>query len=332
MCALLTGTVNGHANGPTTKRSLKPGVYVPTVAFFKGGDNEEVDVCTVKKHAERLACSGIAGIVVQGSNGEAAHLDREERKIISAATRQALDSNGFTSMPLIVGCGAQSTREAIQLCYDAAESGDYVLVLPPCYYKSLVNNEALLQHFRAVADASPLPLLIYNYPGAANGVNLSSDDILTLSKHPKIVGVKLTCGDTGKLARIATSVKPSFCTLGGSADFMLQTLVAGGQGVIAGVANLIPRSCVKVVELYNSGEVQRAQELQAIVARADWVSIKGGFIAVKSGLEVYYGYGGPPRRPCVALSAKNVTVLKEAFEEGMELEMSLAKEGIDEPY
>jgi len=331
MCALLTGTVNGNANGSTTRRLLKPGVYIPTVAFFKGGDNEEVDVCTVERHAARLARSGIAGIVVQGSNGEAVHLDREERKVISAATRRALDSSGFTSMPLIVGCGAQSTREAIQLSFDAAESGDYVLVLPPCYYKSLVNNEALLQHFREVADASPLPLLIYNYPGAANGVDLSSDDILALSKHPNIVGVKLTCGNTGKLARIAASVKPGFFTLGGSADFMLQALVAGGQGVISGVANLIPRSCVKVVELYNSGEVRKAQELQAIVARADWVSIKGGFVAVKSGLEVYYGYGGPPRRPCVAPSAKNVTALKEAFEEGMELEMSLAREEIDEP-
>lgn len=312
-------------NGTEPNRPLKPGVYVPTVAFFKGPE-EDVDIPTVEKHAVFLAGTGIAGIVVQGSNGEAVHLDREERKLITTATRRALDSNGYKSMPIIVGTGAQSTRETIQFCKDAAESGgDYVIVLPPCYYNSLVSRDALLDHFRAAADASPLPLLIYNFPGAASGVDLTSDDIIALSKHPNIVGVKLTCGNTGKLARIAAGVKPGFVTLGGSADFTLQTLIAGGQGVIAGVANLIPRSCVHVMELYSAGRVEEAQKAQAVVARADWFAIKGGFVAVKSALEVYNGYGGLPRRPCVAPSAEGVAALKEGFSEAMELEKSLAK-------
>lgn len=310
-------------NGNTRRRTLKPGVYVPTVAFFTG-DDQEVDIATVEKHAAYLANTGIAGIVVQGSNGEAVHLDRDERKAITAATRRALDAHGQESMPVIVGCGAQSTRETIQHCKDAAEaSGDYALVLPPCYYKSAVSNEALLDHFRAVADASPVPLLIYNYPGASSGVDLSSDDILALSQHPNIVGTKLTCGNTGKLARIAAQAKSGFMTFGGSADFTLQTLIAGGHGVIAGTANLIPRACVRVMELYESGQVVEAQKLQAVVARADWVAIKGGFVAVKSALQSYRGYGGLPRRPCVAPSEKGAAALKEEFAEGVELERSL---------
>jgi dihydrodipicolinate synthase/N-acetylneuraminate lyase len=185
-----------------------------------------------------------------------------------------------------------------------------------------VNNAALLDYFRDVASASPIPVLIYNFPGASSGLDLTSDDILTLAKHPNIVGVKLTCGNTGKLARIAAQAKPDFLTFGGSADFTLQTLIAGGAGIIGGVANLIPRSCVRLMELYQSGKIAEAQALQAVVARADWLAIKGGFVAVKSALQSYRGYGALPRRPCVAPSAEEASALKNAFQEGMEKERS----------
>ncbi|OJJ46083.1 hypothetical protein ASPZODRAFT_133064 [Penicilliopsis zonata CBS 506.65] len=304
-------------------RTLTPGVYVPTVAFFTS--TEDVDVPTVEKHAAFLAPTGIAGIVVQGSNGEAVHLDREERKTITAATRRALDAAGHASMPVIVGTGAPSTRETIQLSVDAAEAGgDAVLVLPPSYYQPLVSRAALLDHFRAVADASPIPVLIYNFPGASSGLDLSSDDILALSAHPNIIGVKLTCGNTGKLARIAAGTGSDFLTFGGSCDFTLQTLVAGGQGVIAGTANVIPRACVAVMNTYLQGDVAQAQKLQAVVARADWIAIKGGFVAVKAALQSFYGYGGLPRRPCVEAKGAEAAALKQAFTEGIELEKSLS--------
>lgn len=297
---------------------------MPTVAFFK--PDEEVDLAATEKHAAYLACSGVTGLVTQGSNGEAVHLDREERKAITAATRRAVDAAGYPTMPVIAGCGAASTRETIQLCKDSGEAGaDAVLVLPPSYYKALVSNEALHAHFQAVADASPVPLLIYNFPGASSGLDLSSDDILSLSKHPNIIGCKLTCGNTGKLARVAASSKAEFLTFGGSADFTLQTLIAGGDGIIGGVANLIPRSCVRVMELYESGKVAEAQKLQAIVARADWGAIHGGFVAVKSALQSYHGYGGLPRRPCVVPSEKSIAAIHEEFREGMETEKSLEK-------
>ncbi|KAF9894334.1 4-hydroxy-2-oxoglutarate aldolase, mitochondrial [Aspergillus nanangensis] len=311
-------------NGTSRTRPLTPGFYVPTVAFFQ--PNEDVDVSTVEKHAAYLAKSGVTGLVTQGSNGEAVHLDRDERKLITAATRRALDANGAESIPVIVGCGASSTRETIQLCKDAAESGgDYTLVLPPSYYKTLLSTEALRDHFRTVASASPIPVLIYNFPGASSGMDLSSDDIIALSQHPNIVGVKLTCGNTGKLARIAAAVKPTFLTFGGSADFTLQTLVAGGAGIIGGLANLIPRSCVHVMDLYRSGKVEEAQRAQAVVARADWLAIKGGFVAVKSALQSYRGYGALPRLPCVVPSVEETAALKAGFAESMEMENSLEK-------
>ncbi|KAJ5664636.1 hypothetical protein N7462_011449 [Penicillium macrosclerotiorum] len=293
------------ANGTTKRNPLPRGFYVPTVAFFQS--DEEVDLATTEKHAARLARSGVTGLVTQGSNGEAVHLDREERKAITAATRRAVDAAGYPTMPVIAGCGASSTRETIRFCQDAGASGaDAVLVLPPSYYKDLVPKAALQAHFVAVADASPVPVLIYNFPGASSGLDLSSDDILALSQHPNILGCKLTCGNTGKLARIAAGSKSEFLTFGGSADFTLQTLIAGGDGIIGGTANLIPRSCMRLMELYQSGQIMEAQKLQAVVARTDWAAIHGGFIAVKSALQSYHGYGGfpadlascpPPRRP-----------------------------------
>lgn len=302
-------------------RPLTGGVYVPTVAFFSA--NEDVDTTTVEKHAIFLANAGVSGIVVQGSNGEAVHLDRAERKVIAQHTRQALTSAGFDNLPVIVGVGAQSTRETIAFSKDAAEAGaDYVIALPPSYYKAQDTSASRIQYFKDVADASPLPVLIYNFPGAANGVDLNSDEIILLSQHPNIVGTKLTCGNTGKLQRIAAAVSRSdWVTFGGSNDFTLQTLIAGGQGVIAGTANVIPRASVKVYKLYKEGKIAEAQKLQEVVARADWVSIQGGFPVVKAALQAFYGYGGVPRRPT---PAADVASTKAGFEEAWAVEASLS--------
>jgi 4-hydroxy-2-oxoglutarate aldolase len=325
------GFSNGHShhasNGQNSTshqcRRLIPGIYVPTLAFFHP-ETEDIDIASTEKHAARLANTGIAGIVTHGSNGEAVHLDRDERMAITKTTRRALDSAGQELMPIIVGCGAQSTRETIRLCNDAAISGgDYVLILPPSYYGSLLTSSQILTHFHTVADTSPLPVLVYNYPAVVGGLDLSSDQITALSHHPNIVGVKLTCGNTGKLCRIAAGAKSNFLTTGGSADFILPSLIAGGDGVIAGLANLAPKACVRVMELYRAGKVAQARELALVVARADWVAIKGGFVAVKGALAAFEGYGGEPRAPCVKLDGEGVRSVVEGVKEVMEMERGL---------
>ena len=104
-------------------------------------------------------------IAVQGSNGESVHLDRAERRLIAGATRKALNTAGFDLLPVIVGTGVQSTRETVQLSKDAAEVGaDYVIALPPSYYKGQDTSVSRLAYFTDVADALPIPLLIYTSP------------------------------------------------------------------------------------------------------------------------------------------------------------------------
>lgn len=308
-----------------------PGINVPLVAFFHP-ETEDLDIEATKKHAIRLAQAGLTSLTVQGSNGEAVHLTREERSTVTSTVREALDSAGFSHVPIVVGCAAQSVRECVRFCKDAyAAGGDYALVLPPSYYKASYTDKVLLDFFTDLADESPIPIVIYNYPGAVSGVDLNSDHITTLAKHPKIVGCKLTCGNTGKLARIASAVNAATSTqensgwmcMGGSADFTLQTLIAGGSGIITGLGNVTPKACVKVFDLYKAGKVQEAQRIQAIVARGDWAVIAGGVVGTKAGMEAWYGYGGVARRPLPKPSAEDMAKYKSMLQEVVELENSL---------
>jgi 4-hydroxy-2-oxoglutarate aldolase len=306
-------------------RHLERGIYVPTVAFFEADTHQRVDVAATEKHAQMLAGAGVTGIVTHGSNGEAVHLTDEERKLITKTTRQGLQRCGHGEMPILVGCGAPSTQQTIKLCIDAAESGgDFALVLPPSYYGTLLTKDAILDYFRTVADASPIPLVIYNFPAVQGGFDMTSDHIIELSKHANIVGVKLTCGNTGKLTRIAAAtVATGFATMGGSADFLLPTLIAGGHGVIAGLANLCPKAHVEAMRLYEKGDVKSAQRIAVVLARADWEAIKGGFVAVKVGLRKYYGCENVPRLPCIMPQDFAIAEMESGFSEVMELESSL---------
>ncbi|TAQ90301.1 hypothetical protein B7494_g1397 [Chlorociboria aeruginascens] len=320
-------------------RPLVQGVYVPTVCFFDPL-SEDLDTATIASHAVRLAKAGVTGLTTQGSNGEAVHLTHSERQTVTATTRSALTSAGFSHIPILVGCGAQSVRETVQFCREAYSSGgDYALVLPPSYYASLFspNAASVIEFFTTVADQSPIPLIIYNYPGAVAGMDLSSDIIIRLSKHPNIAGVKLTCGNTGKLNRIAAATKspvaevpssdiissPPFLVLAGSADFTLQALIAGGHGILAGLANISPKACIEVIKLYNQGKISQAQEMQEIVARGDWTAIQGGIVGTKAGLEAWFGYGGFGRSPLPKPTSEEEGKWKEGFRELVTLEKSL---------
>ena len=205
------------------------------------------------------------------------------------------------------------------------------MVLPPSYYKPLFSANSLTEFFQEVADKSPIPILIYNYPGAVSGIDLDSDVITKLAKHPNIIGCKLTCGNTGKLARIATALDAStptetgsgFMCMGGSADFTLQTLVVGGSGVICGLGNVTPKACVRVIELCTQGKLAEAKKLQAVVARGDWAAISGGIVGTKSALETYYGYGGFARKPLPRPTKQEAKKYACDFQELMEVEKSL---------
>ncbi|OCK95958.1 aldolase [Cenococcum geophilum 1.58] len=330
------GVANGHNNGAVNGQSeprtpLRPGIYSPTMTFFDP-ETEDLDIPSIRKHAVRLAEAGLVGLVTMGSNGEAVHLSREEKMAVTRATREALDEAGYRDVPVIVGASEHGIRLTIDLCKEsAAAGGEYVLLVPPSYYRYAMDEVALYEYFTKVADGSPLPVILYNYPGAVAGIDMDSDLIIRLAKHPNIVGTKFTCGNTGKLTRVAlatNAVTPKsegsgYMAFGGMADFTMQTAASGGSGIIAGGANVIPKACVKVWNLWAEGKYEAAIELQKMLSKGDWVLTKAAIPGTKSAIQSYYGYGGYPRRPLKRLSKEQVNAVAEGIKDVMEIEMSL---------
>ena len=317
-------------------RQLRAGIYTPTQVFYDP-KTEDLDADTIAKHAVRLARAGVVGIVTNGSNGEAVYLSSQERMEVTRITRQALDAAGFSKTSLIVGASDQSVRGTLQLCREAAEAGgDAVLLMVPSFFKWAMDTATIERYFTKVADDSPLPVVIYNYPGAVAGIDIDSDTLIRLAKHPNIIGTKFTCGNVGKLARVvgatasvsevyperSESAEPYF-SFAGIADFITPMVAAGGSGAVVGAANVFPRACVQVYNLAVQGKTKEAMEAQEKLAAADWSLTKRAIPGFKAILDRYHGYGGSPRQPMDKLSEDAARALCEEIDWMMDIEKSL---------
>src|SRR5437660_3815150 len=227
---------------------LRNGIYPPLPTFFD--EQDELDLITLRRHIQRLAETGITGYVVMGTNGEAVHLTSEERVQIIETARDV----GGENTPLLAGCGEQSTRATIANCQRAARSGaDIALVLPSFYFKGRMDSHALIAHYRAVADNSPLPVVIYNMPASTGGLDLDAAIICALAEHPNIIGVKDSAGNMVKLAQIYSEVPSRFRIFAGSAGYLLPALSVGAVGAVAALANIFPREVCLLYELFIDG-------------------------------------------------------------------------------
>ncbi|KAI9659829.1 MAG: hypothetical protein M1821_001180 [Bathelium mastoideum] len=236
------------------------GIYVPVPTFFarKTAANYNpiappVDIQTQVAHSLYLARSGIRGLVLLGSTGEAIHLTNAERNAVISGVRKGFDEAGFKDYPLIAGTAAQNIEEVVGQLNDAKDAGaQWGLCLAPGYFASAVSQEGLEGWFKAVADASPIPIMIYHYPGVSNSVPLLPSTIAKLSSHPNIVGCKLSHGaldDHTLLASSPTIDHTHFHVFTGLGQQLLPVLTVGGAGAIDGLAAIFPRT---VVELYDT--------------------------------------------------------------------------------
>lgn len=273
------------------------GIYPPVPTFFH--EDESLDLETMRTHITRLREKGVTNIVALGSNGEAVHLDRDERRAVIAAIREAAGAEA----QILAGAGGQSTRETVTLCQLAAEAGaDVALILPPSHYGGKMGMPAQRAHFLAVADASPLPVVVYNMPANAGGVDLDAETVIALSVHPNIIGMKDSSGNVTKMAEIAASAREGFTVLAGSAGFLLPAMVVGAKGAIAALANIAPRDCLRLVELVERGDLAEARALQARLIPVNTAVTSGyGVAGLKAALNFTARYGGEPRRPLAPL-------------------------------
>ena len=250
---------------------------------------------------------GVQGIVVLGSNGEAIHLTDTERTAVVSAARSALGDGQL----LVAGTGALSTRHTIALTAAAAAAGaDAVLVLPPFYYRTQMTDQAIVRHFRAVADASPVPVLLYNMP-RCTGIDLSLDLVSALAEHENIWGMKESGGNLAKLASIRAATSPSFRLLAGSAGFLLPSLTVGATGGIIALANLAPAKCVALYRHGIKGDIDPARRLQlALTPLNTAVTSRWGVPALKASLDLLGLYGGPVRLPLLPATPAQIETLR----------------------
>ncbi|KAK0497586.1 hypothetical protein EDD18DRAFT_159896 [Armillaria luteobubalina] len=268
------------------------GCHVAAVLFMT--KNEDLDRDAIEAHILRLAQGGVAGILVQGDNGEAQLLSEAERREVIRITRETLDQNGFSNIPVIAGASAPSTKVTVQLCKEAGDSGaSHALVLAPVPWPLKITPESAITSYQEIADKSPIPIIIYNFPTVTNGLNLDSDAIKELAKHPNIVGVKLACGEMGKLHRLTSIFSPSeFGIYTSTTDCMLHGLISGCAGTMAASPNIVPKLHVRLYNLFKEGKVDEALKLQTDIAHADWAKTKlGSLSAIKTVVAKNFGYG-----------------------------------------
>ena len=266
------------------------GIFPPIPTNFDASGN--VDARAITANVTRWMTTGLAGVLALGSNGEATLLDETESDRVLAAVRQAVPSGKL----LIAGTGRESTRATIEACRRAAALGaEAVLVRPPAYYKTQMTNDALIDHFRRVADASPLPVLLYNLP--ATGVVLTLPVIAAMSEHSNVVGMKETSPELERLGQFA-AVRAGFSVLSGWAPVLYPAMALGAAGGILAVANVLPDRCVELYEHARAGRNEQALALQrAITPLAQLVSSVHGIAGLKVALDHIGFHGGPCRGP-----------------------------------
>ena len=273
----------------------------------------EVNPAAITGNIPRWMAAGLGGVLVLGTNGEAPLLDDDEADRVVETARRAVPSQ----RALLVGVGRESTRATIAAARRAGAGGaDAVVVRTPSLYRTHTPAAALFTHYTAVAEASPVPVLLYNYP-AFTGVNLAPDLIGRLAEHPNIVGVKETSTDGGQFAEMAAVVPDRFTILSGSAPGCLAAMCAGARGAILAVACVAPGSCIELMRLTLAGRLAEALLIQQrLMPLARAVTTGFGIAGLKAALDLA-GYAGgdprPPLRPLAADGIENIRTLLEGL-------------------
>lgn len=274
------------------------GILAPVTTPFDPATGElALDRATA--NARRLLADGLDGIVAAGSTGEAALLDAEEQRRLVAALRSVVPRDRW----LLAGTGAESTRLTIALCRAAAAEGaDAALVRPPGYYSTGHSANSLVTHYRAIADASPVPILIYNIPKYTHTA-IAPDLLGRLAAHGNIAGVKDSSGDPKNLVAYRQMV-PAWSVLVGSGSLLLTAYESGCEGGIVGVSCFAARLAVELQTAFRAGDRPRAAELQARLMTLDKEIVgRLGPAGIKAAMDAAGLYGGPVREPLAPLAA-----------------------------
>ena len=266
-------------------------VFPPMPTPFRDG---EVDASAIRFNVERWMRAGLGGIVALGTNGESALLDDDESDLVLSATRDVVPRDRV----VIAGTGRESTRATIARSKRAAALGaDAVLVRTPSFFKSLCTQSLLVRHYSAVADESPIPVLLYNFP-ASTGVAFTPDTVAHLAEHKNIVGMKESGTDSAAFAAFADAAPSTFSMLAGTGTVFYSDLCLGAVGAILAVAAVEPELCLRLMAVVKAGQHEEGRRLQALMSPlARMVTSGYGVPGLKAALDIAGYKGGDPRAP-----------------------------------
>ncbi len=287
------------------------GIFPPIPTPF--GVDGAVEHRLLVANLERWNEHDLSGYVVLGSNGEAVYLDLDEKVGVWEAARQVIPNDKV----MIAGTGYESTRQTIAATSLAAKAGaDAVLVVTPHYYGPQMTPDALVDFYEAVADASPLPVIVYNVP-KFTGVNVAAATLARLSRHANIIGVKDTSGNVAQIADTVRLASPEFQVLAGSAGFLFAGLAVGAVGGVLALANIAPQQSIDIYRLYCQGRWEEAAALQRRMLPVNTAVTAGfGIAGLKAALDMLGYYGGPVRKPLVDLDETKRHALHAVLVEG----------------
>jgi 4-hydroxy-2-oxoglutarate aldolase len=273
------------------------GVLLPLTTPFEGG---AVAPARLAANISRYEAHGVTGFLVLGSTGEAALLDEDEKIALLVAAREVIPTSGT----MLAGVGVESTAATVRLARRAADAGtDALLVLPPFFFRSRMTADALVRHFTAVADASPVPMLLYNMPGYTSLV-IPPAVVATLAGHPNVIGLKDSSGDLPWMLDVLARVPATFQVVCGSALAFLPALVSGAVGGILAIGDAFPEFAVHLYRHHVEGRAAEALILQKeLVAATKLVLGSHGVAGVKAAMDLRGLAGGNPRLPLLPLAA-----------------------------
>ncbi len=268
------------------------GIFAPiATAFDASGD---VDYSVFAENTVTFGATKLSGLVVLGSNGEFTLLSHEEKVKLVETARNHLPADKM----VIAGTGCESFRETLQLTKECAAVGaDVALVVTPNYYKKDMNGPALEKFYTMLADASPIPVMIYNMPGNS-GVNVPSSLTLKLAAHPNITGIKDSGGNIVQISEVLAKAPEGFSVFAGSGSYLLATLMLGGVGGTLAVANVVPDFCAEIQENFEKGDLEKARKMQlALLPLNAAVTSRFGIGGMKAAMDMVGFKGGLPRLP-----------------------------------
>lgn len=284
------------------------GVSIPVPTPFRG---EDVVPDRLAANIKQWNATALAGYVVLGSTGEFPMLSESERDRVLAAAREAIPRDKV----FVAGTGTNSTLHTIRQTKRAAELGaDGAIVVTPHYFtKAFGQPAAQVRHYIAVADASPIPIVLYNFP-ANTGINLDPETVAKIAGHPNVWGIKDSSGNLPQAAQIVDQTPKSFHVLVGAAAALLPGLAVGASGGILALGVIAARELADVYALARAGRWDEARELAARMMPADrGIHGRYGIGGLKAALDLQGFYGGPCRQPLPTPDADAIEDVKEVL-------------------